>query len=204
MERVYGALKGEIMRGGLAPGMRLDPARLAHDLNASATPVRDALHRLAGERMVDCWPQEGFHVPLPSEPSLRDLYGWHREILLAALRNLSSRAGGVRMPLGASVEDGPSRAPQAIELFGAIAENSDNLEHRYALTNASDRLSLARIAEVELLGEAGLATQAIRSAWVDRDLTALRREIARYHRTRLLAVPSIAAALRRMAAQRQA
>ena len=48
MERVYIELKARAMRGEFAPGERLDPAVLARNLEVSATPVRDALHRLSG------------------------------------------------------------------------------------------------------------------------------------------------------------
>ena len=49
-ERVYAVLKVQIMEGERAPGERLDPARLASELNPSARPVPDALNPLLGER----------------------------------------------------------------------------------------------------------------------------------------------------------
>lgn len=202
MERVYAALKAEIMGGGLAPGMRLDPARLALDFNASATPVRDALHRLSGERMVDSWPQEGFHVPLLSEPALRDLYAWHLELLLAALRNGPRGRGGALADTGPLAQESAGNPLSLSNLFAAIAESSTNLEHRHAVANAGDRLALARITEAQLLGAAGDAAKPIVAAWGLRDLAALRRALVRYHRLRLQAVPAIAAALRRKAISR--
>ena len=48
-ERVYKVLKIQIMHGQRMPGERLDPARLASELNSSATPVRDALHRVLAQ-----------------------------------------------------------------------------------------------------------------------------------------------------------
>ena len=47
-ERVYFALKDKLRRGLLKPGERLEPAALSDELFASVTPIRDALHRLAG------------------------------------------------------------------------------------------------------------------------------------------------------------
>src|SRR3546814_4258715 len=58
MERVYIELKARAMRGEFAPGERLDPAVLARNLEVSATPVRDALHRLSGERIIDSRSEE--------------------------------------------------------------------------------------------------------------------------------------------------
>ena len=57
-DRIYHLLKAQIMRGLKRPGERLDPVWLAADLSASATPVRDALHQLLGERMVEAWPSQ--------------------------------------------------------------------------------------------------------------------------------------------------
>src|SRR3546814_4967838 len=76
MERVYIDLKVRIMTGAYPPGTRLDPRQLARAMDASATPVRDALHRLSGERIVDSWHQEGFRQPLLTEADLVDLYEW--------------------------------------------------------------------------------------------------------------------------------
>ena len=59
MERVYFELKAKVMRAAFAPGERLDPAQLARNLGVSPTPVRDALHRLSGERLIETWHQEG-------------------------------------------------------------------------------------------------------------------------------------------------
>ena len=73
MERVYRVLKAQVMHGEFAPGERLDPSVLARDLGASPTPVRDALHRLSGERLVDSWHQEGLRQPIVGEGDLRDL-----------------------------------------------------------------------------------------------------------------------------------
>ena len=58
-ERVYLALKAQVTSGAFAPGDRLEPAALGEALNASITPVRDALHRLVGERIVEAPRNEG-------------------------------------------------------------------------------------------------------------------------------------------------
>lgn len=86
MMRVYGALKTRILAGAFEPGERLDPARFAPLVGTSRTPVRDALHRLSGERLVETWEDEGFRQPFVHEPAIRDLYGWANDVLQAALR----------------------------------------------------------------------------------------------------------------------
>ncbi|MGK4455738.1 GntR family transcriptional regulator, partial [Klebsiella pneumoniae] len=52
-ERVHEALKRRIMGREFRPGDRLDPAVLAAPLSSSVTPVRDALHLLTGEGLVE-------------------------------------------------------------------------------------------------------------------------------------------------------
>ena len=84
-ERVYAAIKRQLREGVFRPGDRLEPAVLSEQLNASVTPVRDALHRPTGERLVEAPRHEGFRVPMLTETMLRHLYAWHRDLLLLAL-----------------------------------------------------------------------------------------------------------------------
>src|SRR5437764_15152487 len=84
-ERVYAAVKQQLREGVFRPGTRLEPAVLSDELNASVTPVRDALHRLTGERLVEAPRHEGFRTPMMTEVLLRQLYGWHHDLLLLAV-----------------------------------------------------------------------------------------------------------------------
>src|SRR5256885_13578516 len=84
-DRVYAAIRQRLREGLYRPGDRLEPALLSDELNASVTPVRDALHRLTGERLVDAPRHEGFRVPMMTETLLRYLYAWHLDLLLLAL-----------------------------------------------------------------------------------------------------------------------
>src|SRR5690242_2313518 len=84
-DRVYAALKQRLRKGVYRPGTRLEPAALSDELNASVTPVRDALHRLTGERLVEAPRHEGFRAPMMTETLLRQLYAWHLDLLLLAV-----------------------------------------------------------------------------------------------------------------------
>jgi DNA-binding GntR family transcriptional regulator len=71
---VYEALKERIMDQGLAPGSRLNIDALAEELGTSPTPVREALTRLAAERLVQFVPFKGYSVmPLLDQRQLADL-----------------------------------------------------------------------------------------------------------------------------------
>jgi len=189
-ERVYGGLKQMLREGRAVPGARLDPAALASTLIASVTPVRDALHRLAGERLVAV-ASDGFHVPVFSEPDLRDLYAWNHQLLLLALRNARrSRAGFLPHP--------PPEAHSAelVEaLFSAIARAADNRELAMTVAGLNDRLHAARRAELAVLEQVGQELADLLEA----DLRTLRSLLGRYHRRRIAAVPDIVRALYRPA-----
>ncbi|MGF7148944.1 DNA-binding GntR family transcriptional regulator [Sphingomonas zeicaulis] len=202
MERIYDTLKQQIMQGDLPPGIRLDPSRLASKLHASVTPIRDALHRLTGERIVQAWPQEGFHAPLLSEPALRDLYAWHGEILAKILRTSISHQliDTVGMDAAAIAMERRSGLETSRALFRDIASRSHNLEHRHVLQNTAERLACARLKEEPLIEDAAEEAQLLIRSWREGDIRRLRRLIEVYHRRRIRLVPAIAAALRRDAA----
>jgi len=193
MERVYRELRERIITGDFTPGARLEPAHLAHELAASATPVRDALQRLSGERLVESRHLEGFRQPALSESDLRDFYGWLEALLHLALRSpgAPARLGGT--PAAATPDDYPGRVAA---LFRAIALQSGNREFHFAIFNAVDRCHLLRRAELEI-DPAGLETLRAMEAdfeagrWAD-----LRKKIGRFHRLRIAAADRIAERLR--------
>lgn len=193
-ERVYDALKGQIMRGEHAAGARLDPARLAYDLGASATPVRDALHRLLGEGLVQSRPHEGFRVPILSEADLRDLYAWSRDLLTLALQRAST--GTVPAATTARIGEQPL-AENITALFSAITARSGNEEHGQAMRHANERLYHARCVEPEMFRNAAREYQAMCEAWQAGATRDLRRMVHAYHRRRIGSVTRIAPLLAR-------
>lgn len=188
MARVYDTLKARIMAGGFAPGERIDPARLSAELAASATPIRDALHRLAGERLVESWQQEGFRQPFVTETSLRDLLGWSEELVRIVIRSAERTAIDLA-PLLLPAGD-PVAAADA--LFGALAGLSRNHEHVHAMQSLIDRSHAVRIAETRLVPMfdddfAAAAVLLAERRWPD-----VRRWNARFHSMRLRRLAEIA------------
>ncbi len=61
-DRLYQELKRAIMAGEVLPGERLQPGALAARFGTSLTPVRDALHALAQEGLVEVIPRRGYFV----------------------------------------------------------------------------------------------------------------------------------------------
>lgn len=66
-------LRTNILRGRWAPGDRLQLNQLSEQFSTSSTVVREALTRLAGERLVILKPNRGFFVPTVSLDELRDI-----------------------------------------------------------------------------------------------------------------------------------
>jgi DNA-binding GntR family transcriptional regulator len=72
-ERVYCALRDQLMRGGFEPGQKLKIAELAQVFGTSSMPVRDALNRLTVERALETLPSRTVRVPALSKAALQDL-----------------------------------------------------------------------------------------------------------------------------------
>jgi DNA-binding GntR family transcriptional regulator len=72
-ERVYYALRDQLMRGGFEPGQKLKIAELSEAFGTSAMPVREALNRLAVERALETLPSRTVRVPTLSKDALQDL-----------------------------------------------------------------------------------------------------------------------------------
>lgn len=73
-EQVYARLKAMVLSGELAPGSRLTEEYLAQQLGVSRTPVREALHRLASEALIQALPTRGFKVSGESVEEMREVF----------------------------------------------------------------------------------------------------------------------------------
>lgn len=189
--RVYHELKRRLAEGTLKPGEAIEPAQIGAEIAASITPIRDALHRLTGERLVETPNHNGFRVPRPSEAELRDLYLWNGRLLALAVRHIDKdRLAGIAPP---AKDSDPCAA--TTNLFRRIAEATGSDEHARAIAQLSDRLARYRRAEALVL--AGLDTEyaAITLALEAADRPQSARALTRYHRRRAAAASAILAAV---------
>ncbi|WP_210311639.1 GntR family transcriptional regulator, partial [Brucella endophytica] len=60
VEALYAQLKEMTVNFRLRPGERLNEVMLARELDASRTPLREALNRLVAEQLIDFQPGKGF------------------------------------------------------------------------------------------------------------------------------------------------
>jgi DNA-binding transcriptional MocR family regulator len=178
-ERAYDTLRRHILTRAFRPGDRLEPAPLAEALGSSVTPVRDALHVLAGEGLVERRTSDGFHLPQITEPELADLYRWNADLLQLAIRGWEYPGDPIVLGMPAS-----EPADTIAHLFDRIVSHSDNLEHRRAIKAASARLHPARMVEPILFADIEAEITDLAETCARGDVAALRRGITAYHRRR--------------------
>lgn len=181
-ERVHEALKRRIMSREFRPGDRLDPAVLAAPLSSSVTPVRDALHLLTGEGLVETRTSGGFHIPALDEPALKDLYDWSAQLLALATRGWP-RPDAAAIAQG-SGQDDRSIADRTAAVFLSIARRSPNGEHQRAVDRLNARLHAIRTVEPQVLDQVEEELAAVVSAVAKGARDTLRRLSTSYHRRR--------------------
>ena len=72
-ERIYLALRQEIMRCDIAPGTTLDASSIARRYEVSKTPVRDAMQKLAADGLVTILPRSGYRVAPITFPAVHEI-----------------------------------------------------------------------------------------------------------------------------------
>jgi len=144
-DRIYEHIRFLLTQPHVRPGLRLDPKTIAKELDASATPVREALNRLIGEGLVETLVPGGFFVMSLEEPALRDLYSWSRTLL-----NLSLRSGTLAGRDPAGLANGENYADRVASLFTAVAHSAHNSQYRIAMRRLNANLHGIRHIESEL------------------------------------------------------
>lgn len=86
------ALRHDILRGLFEPGERLPTAEIAKRYGVSATPLREAMQRLAGDGLIELDPRAGARVSLISQEDLTDIYAM-RDLVEAHAASQSIIAG---------------------------------------------------------------------------------------------------------------
>jgi DNA-binding GntR family transcriptional regulator len=89
---ICGTLREDILSCRLLPGTELREQALAARLGVSKSPVREALLRLAAERLVSIRPRQGYQVTPVSVASAADLLQFRAVLELAAVRGAARAA----------------------------------------------------------------------------------------------------------------
>jgi DNA-binding transcriptional regulator YhcF (GntR family) len=172
-------LRERLREGGFPPGKRIAATEVADTLHLSATPVREALSRLAGEGLLEDRRGQGFFLRPLSGVDVADLYRMSLSQLTIAQdshRQHVSRSGVVPPDPGAAATDNPIRDVERLfsnwiaeagsqALFGSHRTLQIQLgpirrvEPLLIDDLAAEAAELARVAEP---GQAGLRVPALR------------------------------------------
>lgn len=196
---VYERIKHWLLAQTLVPGQLLQIGVLADELGVSTTPVREALTRLAAERLIMSVPKRGFFARTPSEDDILGLYSVNQTILDAAVARWPEKeAAQLPAAAGASVAEIPLQersaeqlARQTEELFLQIATRSGVAEFAEIIRNMNDRLHHARVLECELVADVFAETERLAGLVAAQERAQLRPAIKTYHEERMRAAAAI-------------
>ena len=90
-ERVHDAILAAILEHRLSPGTRLREAELAAGFEVSRTVVRQALHRLAQNRVIELRPNRGALVPQPTRAEAAHVFEARRVVEGEVTRRLAGK-----------------------------------------------------------------------------------------------------------------
>lgn len=189
-EQVYVDVKGEVCSGDILPGARVHIAEICARYCVSKSPVRDALHRLVGEGLLELRAHDGFYRPRLSQQSTGELFDWSETVLLLSLD--MAEAKGSPVTANSSIEIDPNDNVVSIErIFEAIAKLSGHSEHLRDIRSLNDRLrALRRVKPKTLIDREHELTELL-DAWSSKDLGRLRTQIISYHAQRVAVLPSM-------------
>ena len=91
-EKVYDALRADMISCRLAPGTEIRESELAARFGVSKSPVRDALMRLEREGLVITLPRQGYRVAPVSLADVQDMFHLRDALEQACMERITRRA----------------------------------------------------------------------------------------------------------------
>ena len=195
---VYERIKNWLLAQTLVPGQLLQIGVLADELGVSTTPVREALTRLAAERMIMSVPKRGFFARTPSEDDILGLYSVNQTILDAAVARWPAQPAASPAAATEANQEVPLQersaeqlARQTAELFLQIATRSGVGEFVEIIHNMNDRLHHARVLECEIVTNVFVEVGRLAALTAANEPEQLRQALKAYHDERLRMVAAI-------------
>jgi DNA-binding GntR family transcriptional regulator len=194
---VYERIKNWLLAQTLVPGQLLQIGVLADELGVSTTPVREALTRLAAERMIMSVPKRGFFARTPSEDDIFGLYSVNQTILDAAVGRWPEQPAQPSAAPAATAEiplqerNAEQLARQTGELFLQIATRSGVGEFVEIIRNMNDRLHHARVLECEIVPDVFVEIGRLTELAAGKEPAQLRQALKTYHEERFKQVAAI-------------
>jgi DNA-binding GntR family transcriptional regulator len=194
VEALYDKLKEMAVDFRIRPGERINEVALARELEASRTPLREALNRLVGERLIAFQPGKGFFCRPLDPDTVYELYELRRiieeaTVRLACVRGETDAIAALKESLYA---DGLSYVGKTVRELTAfdeafhlgIARLTGNEELVRQLARINERIRYVRWVDMaarvrETKGEHKLIMQAIESGDADVAVSVMRSHIAK-------------------------
>lgn len=158
VEALYRNLKKMAVDFRIRPGERINEVALARELDASRTPLREALNRLVAEQLIAFQPGKGFHCRTLDPQAIFALYEMREVLEEAAVRLACKRASDADLAaLRDSFEaDGLSYEGKSIREVTAfdeafhigIARLAGNDELVRQLENINERIRFIRCIDI--------------------------------------------------------
>jgi DNA-binding GntR family transcriptional regulator len=192
---VLASLRARFREGEWVEGEPLTVGDLAARYGVSATPVREALSRLAGEGLLEDRRGRGYYAHRIDGVDLADLYRVQEtlvQVALAAARRGGSQRGAE--PIDADYLERPVQAWEA--LFEAVLRGANSAFLMDAHQRLADRLAPARRVESEMLGETSSDFEPLIAAQSATDWMRLECALAPFFRRRRAAADSLVVRMR--------
>jgi DNA-binding transcriptional regulator YhcF (GntR family) len=181
---VLARLRERFRNGEWIEGEPLSVTKLAEDIGVSATPVREALARLAGEGLVEDWRGRGFYARRLDAIDLADLYQAQQALANAALALAADRPrlAPAWIPAPSDFLAAPVGTwEQVFETLMRLAGAGFLLTQQRRL---ADRLAPARRLEPAVLGETLGDFAPLTGALCDGDLPVVKAALESLHQRR--------------------
>jgi DNA-binding GntR family transcriptional regulator len=144
-QKVYEYLQQAILKGDVKPGERLVESEIGKAIGTSRTPVREALHTLEREKLIESIPRVGYVVKGISKDELEDISEIRLVLETLALRwAYENDADG----LTRSLQENVSRSRHLLELgdlksFSEMDSNFHEVISKYASSERLQELTLS-------------------------------------------------------------
>jgi DNA-binding GntR family transcriptional regulator len=157
-DEIYDRIKQAILACDMPPGFGIREQTLAKHFGVSKSPVRDALHRLQSEGLVEVKPRKGYHVTTVSLEDALELYEMRLILECACVERAARAASHSDLSLLARYKRGPKTDAQREwitynrEFHIAIAGMCGNQRLASAardVVSAFDRLTSASLTQLE-------------------------------------------------------
>ena len=120
-QRVQDGIYRAIVEHRLAPGARLREEELAESFSVSRTVVRQALHRLAQDQVIELRPNVGAQVPQPTREEAAQVFDARRVIECEIARRLAGQLDTAQLDELRRIVDAEARADALGDRSAAIA-----------------------------------------------------------------------------------